>query len=144
MKSDNLNRLIDSFSKVEYDNCHKNMFPYIFTKANKFIICGPEKYREDDYFKLPLKSWSSIELDEILTGCKQIISGHGFSQNKPITQISVNGFYKLFNVFHFKPVDRKHKYLSEGSILDSITFEHVIEKQKVVYHLITQKKSNII
>ena len=129
-----MNELMDGLNEEESNLCIKNRVPYILTKACYYIRYGSEKYRSIDALKLPSESWSQSDLDEIESGCKQIVSGKGFRKDQPIENLSIRAFYLLFELFHFKSVNQKATKMDNGNMLDKIEFEHVMDGKKVTYY----------
>ena len=129
-----IDELMDTLNEKDSELFESNRAPYIMTKANHYLTVGPEKYRSKDAFKLPDVNWSTSELKQIESGCKQILLGSGFRKEHPIQHLSIKEFYLLFKLFHFKPVKQKAKSLGNGNILDEITFEHIMDGSKVTYY----------
>ena len=117
-----------------------NMFPYIMTKADSFLTEGSDEYRSTDAFGFPLENWTSNDLDLIKNGCAQVLNGTGFLSDKPFTDLGVRGFNLLFTMFHYRSVKRKTKRLGLGKMLDEITFEHAVQKNKVTYFNLVERK----
>jgi len=139
---DIIDELMDTLNEEESKLFESNRAPYIITKANHYLTVGPETYRFKDAFGLPNINWSSSELKQIESGCKQLILGSGFRKEQPINHLSIKGFYLLFHLFHFKPVKQKAKSLGNGNMLDEITFEHIMDGSKVTYYnLVTKNKT---
>ena len=136
---DIIDELMDTLNEEESKLFESNRAPYIITQANHYLTVGPETYRFKDAFGLPNINWSSSELKQIESGCKQLILGSGFRKEQPINHLSIKGFYLLF---HFKPVKQKAKSLGNGNMLDEITFEHIMDGSKVTYYnLVTKNKT---
>ena len=162
---DIIDELMDTLNEKESKLFESNRVPYIITKANHYLTVGPETYRSKDAFGLPNINWSSSDLKQIESGCKQILLGAGFRKKQPIQHLSIKEFYLLFHLFHFKPVKQKTKMplfplspelamLSyrkygghpprgfSGNVLDEITFEHIMDGSKVTYYnLVTKNKT---
>jgi hypothetical protein len=131
---DIIDELMDTLNEKDSELFESNRAPYIITKAHHYLTVGPEEYRSKDAFKLPDVNWSTSELKQIESGCKQILLGSGFRKKHPIQHLSIKEFYLLFKLFHFKPVKQKAKSLGNGNILDEITFEHIMDGSKVTYY----------
>ena len=151
---DIIDELMDTLNEEESKLFESNRAPYIITKANHYLTVGPETYRSKDGFKLPNVNWSTSELKQIESGCKQILLGAGFRKEQPIQHLGIREFYLLFQLFHFKPVKQKTKVIgfplslesamkrSKGNMLDEITFEHIMDGSKVTYYnLVTKNKT---
>jgi hypothetical protein len=139
---DIIDELMDTLNEKDSELFESNRAPYIITKAHHYLTVGPEEYRSKDAFKLPVVNWSTSELKQIESGCKQILLGSGFREKHPIQHLCIKEFYLLFKLFHFKPVKQKAKSLGNGNILDEITFEHIMDGSKVTYYnLVTKNKT---
>jgi hypothetical protein len=137
-----IDELMDTLNEKDSELFESNRAPYIITKAHHYLTVGPETYRSKDAFGLPNINWSTSELKQIESGCKQLILGSGFRKEQPIHHLSIKGFYLLFHLFHFKPVKQKAKSLGNGNMLDEITFEHIMDGSNVTYYnLVTKNKT---
>ena len=134
-----IDELMDSFNEEESKLFESNRGPYIITKAIHYLADGPETYRSKDAFKLPNVNWSTSDLKQIESGCKQILLGAGFRKEQPIQHLSIKGFYLLFHLFHFKLVKQKSTRLGNGNMLDKIIFEHIMDGSKVIYYNLVAK-----
>lgn len=125
-----MNKKSDAENQILLDN----QFPYIFTKAFRYLKIGPEKYRKQDFFKQPPIDLDSEELEVLTSGCKQILQGIGFSESEPFTNLDVSGFYNLMRLFHFQYTDRttKHSFVlnNKKGILDCISFKHYVDDNR--------------
>jgi hypothetical protein len=129
----NLEALIDQFSKEDTNLCLENRFPYLYTKAYYFIKDGAEAYASSDAFKLPDSSFNSEDLELLKLGCNQLLEGRGFSSKNPFKNLGIRGCHKLFELFHFKFVNQTATKV-DGGMLDKMTFKHVMDKKQVSYY----------
>ena len=134
MNENSLEKIFGGFSEEEKQISLDNSFPYIFTKANFFILDGPKSYSKKDALGLPDDSFSKNDLMLINIGCKQIIKGVGLTMDKPLKNLGINGCHKLFQLFHYKFLDQKAYRNDDGSFLDEMTFEHIVNKKRVTYY----------
>ncbi len=129
-----LDELFNSLTKEQQLDLLDNQFDYIFVKAYKYLQIDPISYRKDDYFKQPPVELIADELSIIKSGCEQIIMGSGFSENTPLKNIGVSGFYNLMSLFHFKFENKKtkHGYVIEEirGALDCIVFKHAMNNRR--------------
>ena len=102
MSHKDLISLMDQMSAEKQAIATENRFGYIYAKAALYLKIGPEKYRNKDFFSLPPIDLNEHELNAIECGCKQIMEGKGLSADDPLTGLGINGFYILFELFHFK------------------------------------------
>ena len=128
-----LDKIVKNLSKTEYESFIENRFPYIFTKSYYFIEDGYKLYREKDAFNFPDKAFTSNDLELVSIGCKQIQKGLGFRIEFPLYSLGVRGMYKLFELFHFEPINQKLINSKKGNFIDKITFRHLVDKQTVTY-----------
>ena len=135
-----MDKITENLNEDELNLFFEAKFPYVMSKANNYLQYGPEKYRLDDAFGLPLEESTNEELTFIKNGCEQIMDGRGFLLERPFNNIGVSGFYSLFNTFHFKSVKRKTKRLGIGKMIDEITFEHVMDGSQVTYFNFIERK----
>lgn len=114
----------------------ENSFPYIFSKAYRYLKVGPEEYRKHDPFQQPPTDLDAEELEVIKLGCQQILNGKGLTAENPLMGIHIRGFKLLFDLFHF---DFKSQYLlsnhsfDEDSMLDQMNMIHPDDGSTVTY-----------
>ncbi len=134
-----LDQLIEGYTEEEITLFINNQLPYIITKALHYIEIGPDRYRVDDAFQMPLEEWVSEDLEILMKGCNQVVKGIGFTSERPFTDLGVRGFTLLFSLFHFEIIGKSTKYLGVGRILDQIKVKHVINPgEATFYNLITR------
>ena len=128
-----LDDLFDNMSEELQNYALDNQFAYLYSKAERMLLVGPEKYRKDDFFKEP-RSVNNDALELIHSGCLQICNGKGLTKDKPLSELGVSGFYDLMRMFHFDSVSRRtdhsFEYNGKSGALDEITFEHRVDKRK--------------
>lgn len=133
-----LKKITDSFSDLERETAINNRFGYIFSKAKLFLKIDANEYRMRDFYNQPPIEFDEDDLKILANGCNQILQGYGVFPDKPLTNLDVTGFSALFEMFHFNSISRKsnHSFIfnNEEGILDSITFEHIVEGGKVTYY----------
>lgn len=126
-----LDDLFHNMSEEQQDYALDNQFPYLYAKAERLILLGPEKYRQEDYFQEPRGDNETLEL--IFSGCIQICNGKGLTKENPLSELGVSGFYSLMRMFHFDSVSRRtdhsFEYNGKSGALDEITFEHRVDKR---------------
>lgn len=129
-----LDLIWDSLSEEERKLYTDSRFPYIITKAHLYLRIGPDKYRNQDFFHMPDQEWNDDELELIADGCRQILEGRGFDAGKPLTGLGVEGFSKLFHLFHFEIIGRETSSPGTGKFLDKMIFRHVMEGGEVTWY----------
>ncbi len=129
-----LEQLFSKMSEAEQEYCIQNQLPYILTKAELFLKIGADNYRKEDFFHEPSARADAEDLEAIRLGCEQIMEGRGFSDDKPLLNLGVSGFYRLMELFHFDYESRKTKYAlhvdEQKGALDIITFTHRMDDRK--------------
>ena len=129
-------KLIKTFDSNTKKVAKNNMFDVLYKKAFEFLNDGPEIYRFFDAYKMPQKKWNDDELTKVTEGCKQILQGKGLTEENPLENLDVDGFYRLFELFHFANIARQTKRIKidgKTKFLDTITFKHFHEKWQVTY-----------
>jgi hypothetical protein len=126
--------LTDSFTPEQKESSSANKFGYIWSKADQFLIHGPDKYRAGDFFGMPDSEWGQEELELVTEGCRQVLQGMGLTPEKPFKGLGIGGFYRLFELFHFEPAGRKSSFLPEGGVVDAITFRRLMDEGTVTYY----------
>ena len=127
-----LDILMNKLSNDDVKLLSNNRFPYIFKKAYFFLRDGPQTYKNIDAFNLTDNSFSNIDIENIKIGCKQILIGKGFRKEFPLEGIGVRAFYKLFELFHFEMTNQISYKMDSFKRLNKITFEHNMDKSKIV------------
>ena len=135
-----IGQLMDSFTEEEANIFLENRGPYIITKAYYYLKDGPEKYRSNDAFDLPDKSWSILDLEDISSGCQQILLGVGFRKEHPFKNLSIRACYLLFELFHFKRINQIAYGLDNGNMLDEIKFKHIVDGKEIIYFNLVEYK----
>ena len=132
-------KVLDAMLPDERAVAVENAFGYIYAKAYKFNKAGADVYRKDDFFEQPPADTEPEMLELIASGCRQILSGKGFSAEKPLQDIGVAGFYRLMELFHFESSKRKSIYKKadggrSGGIIDRITFVHLVDGREATLY----------
>lgn len=145
---DNLELKMDALfaplTQEQQEDLLDNQFAYIFVKAYKYLETDPVSYREADYFKMPLATLTAQDLAIIKSGCEQIIEGKGFSENTPLINIGVSGFYNLMHLFHFRSLERKTKHGTvigkNRGAMDCMVFKHAMDERKAkLYNFVSKR-----
>ena len=112
-------------------------YSYIHYKAWLYLKLGVAEYQRTDYFGIPD---STFDYEEIKIGCEQIMKCAGYDKKKPF-QLSIGNMNDLMAIFHFRMINQKADFVSSEHILDSLIFEHVIDKSQIIlFNLVHQKK----
>jgi len=113
---------------------------YILAKANRYLRLGPDTYRKADYFGMPDAECDEETLREIESCFRQFLNYKGYLEANPIENVSISGFYAAMRTLHFEEEQRASFHSDLGVVLDSMLFEHVVDKRsirlfnKVVYN----------
>jgi tetratricopeptide (TPR) repeat protein len=103
-----------------------NKYVYLWSKASLYLSGGSESFRNEDYFKYPLKEW---DIDQIDAGVIQIVQFlKGVSPEYYIELNSITNVEQLMLTFHF--VKQSDKKLNDN--IFEITFEHKMDKDKII------------
>jgi hypothetical protein len=132
-----LDKIMDAMTSEEQELALDNRFAYIFTKAHRYLKVGPEIYRKDDFFEQPSIKLSKEELALIESGCKQILQGKGLTAENPLTELHIGGFYRLFELFHFKTESQQMASMNtkaQKGILDKMYLKHLVDGSEVAYY----------
>jgi hypothetical protein len=111
-------------------------FAYVRTKALLYLKIGSDHYRKDDYFDKPDTSWGRDILELVQSGCEQLANCHGYSQERPMKGLGIDGFYKLIELLHFsrRKVDSSYH---DGFVIDKMTLEHAVTgKELILFNLV--------
>lgn len=102
-----------------------NNYVYLWSKASLYLSSGSESFRNEDYFKYPLKEW---EIEQIDAGVIQIVQFlKGISPEYYIELNSITNVEQLMLTFHF--VRQSEKKLFDN--IFEINFEHKMDKDKI-------------
>jgi hypothetical protein len=130
-----LNNLFSHMSEKDKELANQNQYAYLFSKAFLFLKQGPIIYRKHDFFHQPPADLSADEILILQNGCRQILSGKGLSAESPFTNLGIQGFSGLLQLFHFEKKDRSSKYGFKNDdlsgVLDCITFQHIMEENRI-------------
>jgi len=133
--------LFDRKDETFSDNAISNKFSYLFTKADLFLTVGEKEYLKQDYFDWTEGYFKAAIIEEIKSGCQQIMEGKGLSTENPL-ELSIGGFYALFELFHFKSTGHRSKKIiqnNEKAFIDEMYLEHVVDKEQVTYFNLVKK-----
>lgn len=102
-----------------------NKYVYLWSKASLYLSIGSESFRNEDYFKYPLREW---DIDQIDAGVIQIVQFlKGVSPDYYIELNSIANVEQLMLTFHF--VKKSEKKLNDN--IFEITFKHKMDKDKI-------------
>ncbi len=129
-----LQEVMDEMTPEYLALAEENQFVYLFSKAYLFLKMGPEAYRNQDFFDQPSEDTDPSVLEAISNGCRQILSGRGFSAEEPLTGLGISGFYALMDLFHFKLGRQSIAGRMEGrrGMLDRMEMCHVMDERPCV------------
>ncbi len=111
---------------------------YLRSRAMLYIDAGPADFSHSNYFGLPGKYLSEKDAGILRDGCIQIFGNRGFTQDEPLENLGIIGFYKLMRIFHFHVIGQAIVAQSRECIIYAITLEHILDKSTLVlYNKIT-------
>lgn len=106
-----------------------NRYAYIFSKAALLLKIGIEEYRNQDYFKYPLRRWNG---EKIIYGCKQIVyHTRGLSPDLCLEDMTEEEFKNLFKIFHFEA--SKMETVTNDGVLKGY-FTHIVDDGDIVMY----------
>jgi tetratricopeptide (TPR) repeat protein len=112
-----LHEKFDKMPKKWNEIAANNSYAYIFSKAAKVVSEGTNKYREEDYFHYPLKTWNE---EKILSGCRQIVyECKGLTAETCFKNLTEEEFKNLLQLFHFNTVsiEKINEEIIKGSFV---------------------------
>ncbi len=101
-----------------------NQYVYIWTKATRLLGLEPEIYRQEDFFKFPLKEWND---KIIMSGVNQIVHYlKGIDETHPLEMSDQIDATNLIRTFHFEPLQT----INIDSTILKIHFKHSVSNDK--------------
>ena len=101
---------------------------YVAHKAKVLLKLGPKQYRSNDALAQPQASLDEETLQQVLSGCSQILNGSGFDPSHPLEDVSVPGLYAMLATFHFRVLGQKAKF-TPGKNLGELNISHQVTGQ---------------
>jgi len=102
-----------------------NKYVYLWSKASLYLSSGSESFRNEDYFKYPLKEW---DIEQIDAGVIQIVQFlKGVTPEYYIELNSITNVEQLMLTFHF--MRKSDKKLNDN--IFEIIFEHKMDKSNI-------------
>lgn len=117
----------DSMYAVPIPENAPPLWPYILAKAYLYLKIGPDIYRKNDAFDMPLVEWDTEDLREIQSCFEQFLSGKGYKVTNPVENVSIGGFYAAMTTLHFE-MQMQTAHMDEKYVIDEILFEHIMQK----------------
>lgn len=139
--NDHMDKVMDGMSEEIEEIALENRFPYLFSKAFNFLQMGAEAYRNLDAFGEPSADLDAEDLALLESGCRQLMEGKGLTPEDPLRGLGIDGFYALFQLFHFSLV-RQSVIPGEEGMLDRMRMRHVVDGGEVVYYNLVQYDLN--
>ena len=100
-------------------------------KGNKSI--QPEKKPSLPPWAMP-ECLSAELLQKVKDGCRQLLDDKGYSQEIPLENIGIDGFYCLLNLFHFAVIEQRAVPCDDGHYIDMIIAQNEISGVNVVLY----------
>ena len=101
---------------------------YVTHKARLLLKLGPQQYRLNDALSQPCASLGEHTIQQVLSGCYQIVNGSGFDPSHPLMGVSVPGLYAILDTFHFRVLRQKAKF-TPGEYLGELSITHQVTGQ---------------
>jgi len=133
----NLDTLMDSWTNDMQIIACDNAFPYLFTKAVRFLEVGFDEYCNSDNFDFTVNNLNNDDKASIQEACMQITKGQGVFKENPFRQISIRGLNLFFNLMHFKSTKVKSKRIKLDEVkgfLDEVQLKHVVNEEIITYY----------
>ena len=116
---------------IEVPTCPEGLdvpftYYYIQEKAIRYLMIGPDEYREGDPLSLPPEGLLPESYEVIASGCQQFINWRGLTPDAPLEDLGVQGFHLLMNMMHFEMSSQKTLSFVPGTILDQIVMDHMV------------------
>jgi hypothetical protein len=108
-------------------------FAYARTKALRYLEVGPELYRKDDFFDKPSEDWGPDTLKIVKSGCQQMAECNGYTADRPLVGLGVEGVYRLIELFHFRRT-RVNSSFDNDYALDKMTLEHTVTGNELILY----------
>ena len=105
---------------------------YIRSKAALFLSSNIDEYRENDYFKYPLKEW---DIEQLISGSEQIVHFFkGVSEKYYLSLNSLEDAKNLLLTFHYSMTKNKtFKSTDRESITEAI-FKHKMDDSQITLY----------
>lgn len=116
-------------------------FPYLVSKAQRYLEVGAEAYRAADFFHQPRASGSAAR-EQLERGCQQLAEWRGVTPEAPLTGLGIEGMYALAAMLHLTMVEQHADFRPDGSALDRMEFAHrVTGARTVIWNLVEPRPS---
>lgn len=107
-------------------------YVYLWSKAADYLMMGSEKFREQDYFKFPMKTWNINQID---AASEQVVHFlKGVAPEHAIKIRSMEEVYQFMATYHFE-------FDSEqivGNQVHQIKFIHKVDKESLTLFFILE------
>lgn len=106
-----------------------NKYLYIWSKASLLLSQGFSEYRNNDFFKYPLKEWNEAEMTMCINQIVHYLKG--FDPVHYIETNSIDNAINLLLTFHFERTSIKQIINNNNEKIQSISFKHKIDKDEI-------------
>lgn len=114
-------------------------FWYIHFKAFSYLKMGTDAYRANDALGMPPENTLPTILAVIEQGCRQIVDWRGITQERPLQELGINGFYRLIELFHFVIADQIATFGDNGNVMDKMTIRHGVTGEEITLFNLVNK-----
>jgi hypothetical protein len=73
-------------------------------------------------------------LKKVKDGCRQLLDDKGYSEENPLDNIGIDGFYCLLDLFHFAVIEQRAIACDDGHYIDMIIAQNEISGVNVVLY----------
>jgi len=82
-------------------------------------------------------------LRQLKVGCKQILEYKGMTKQTAFEGLTISGFYKLLELFHYK-AEVQEAFSENNYFIDRIIFQHVVTGNEIVlFNKVSKTNSKI-
>ncbi|MBP6871949.1 MAG: hypothetical protein KBC43_08080 [Bacteroidales bacterium] len=100
-------------------------------KSNKTALA--EKMPSVPPYAMP-ECLSAELLNKVKDGCRQLLDDKGYSEENPLEDIGIDGFYSLLDLFHFAVIEQRAMVCDDGHYIDMVIAQNEISGVNVVLY----------
>ena len=73
-------------------------------------------------------------LQKVKDGCRQLLDDKGYSEENPLENIGIDGFYSLLDLFHFAVIEQRVMVCDDGHYIDMVIAQNEISGANVILY----------
>jgi hypothetical protein len=73
-------------------------------------------------------------LNKVKDGCRQLLDDKGYSEENPLENLGIDGFYSLLDLFHFAVIEQRAIVSDDGYYIDMVITQNEISGVNVVLY----------